>query len=412
MTYPLAVLCLLFGIGLVFKDWITATTPLTNVGGYSPASLLAGSPPEGPVRLNRDEQSAVDARIAALAGGFPAFRQLPEDEGILYQLKKGAQCNWRFAHLQLERTDPNGCNALGRTNLDFEAMLKVMHPKAQHYIYREFDAGVRPTGIYFFPGRDGRGHVLFNLTRAPEDRLPTPEETLTIQVSHGNPRGYHNYEATDLSRDGEGKPMRQIYSGSDPVPVTSDADIGLIAISPNGRRRYIAKVGIDGELQRRHAFYAAILNTAAPAAVAPPRKTIEQVKNEVSPLTGNSYLNETTSLMSPLRAMLGEQRARGLVFGKYKVQIDWMIAYGIRANRQLYVFMDQASGYHQPLFTLKSTGKPIEGILANQNRTQLLIPVPESAKQKDAETLIAFRQDEPGFVYTGIRDLAPLFEGL
>lgn len=412
ITYPLAILSLLLGIGLVFKDWLTFTRPITQIGGFDAASLLSGTPPEGPVRLTREEQAVVDARIAAVSGGSPAFRQLPEDERILYHLKKGAQCNWQFTHLQLDLADANGCNAIGRTDLGFEAMLKAMHPKAQHYLYREYEPGLRAISIYFFPGRDGRGHVLFSLTRASEERLPKPDETVSIQISHGDPRGYHNYDAVDLSLDSKGKPQRQIYAGADPVPVTTDADIGLVATSPSGGRRYLAKVNIDPELMRRHAFYAAILGTTVPAVVAPPERTLEQVKNEISPLAGNSFMNETTSLLKPLQEILGADRARGLVFGKNKIHIDWMIAYGIRANGQLYVFMDQASKWHQTFFTLKSTGKPIDGILTNENRTRLLIPVPNTVKTKGADTLLAFRKDRPKIIYSGIRDLSPLFDGL
>lgn len=295
---------------------------LTDAEGWHLRDVLGAPAPPGPIRLDYEERRAAVARLERAFGGqVPQHIELAE-MGWHYELAPGALCAWQ--RRQNIAFDRRACNRLTKATPIFAQLLQAMHPRTQHLYWEEAAAkGGGSVRIAFFVGIAGKPQILIDLSRVSSATWDLGQG-VTMKAAHGGGTG-----ATEI-------PLGAALSGG--VHIIEDpgsfqrrepcdkvgclARLILYGIAADdtrdsmGRpaRKVIADMALTPALERRFAFFAALLD--APTATAPVARVETKFKVESFAVTELQLV----PLQRKLDAALGAgsfERARFAAIGYY-----------------------------------------------------------------------------------------------
>jgi hypothetical protein len=369
-----------FGIPQFFFD-----RTITNEEGPRLRDVIEGAAPPGPWRLAEDERAAVRARLsAAFPGSMPRHSELIEMQPIFYKLNDPSRCLWDRPNMVVDKT---ACNSIAQASELFRALLRQSDPKTQHVMWRGAPSMTNPASgemlAIFFQGKNGKPQILLDLREVAKGY-----DRVLIQGYDGHLRPL---EAQQLASG--------IYLTDDPGTL-----IGVPGMPPPGlfihgfkgeQKTALSKVVFDDDLQKRHAFFAALTGNSSTAALSPPPAAKYAPTEEVVRIAPI----DATALSLKFASMFSPADMPAVKIGLHRARIGWGMTYAAKKDGQFYILFETSNCDNKMLrFEVDQQGRatPIAGV--RQKNCVFLIPLPGGLSA--ADRLIVRRADRPNDVYT------------
>lgn len=334
--------------------------PLTNTGGWRFNDLIAGAPPQGPIRLSKSERDAQGQRIAtAFGANVPKHDTLPELR-FLYQPKSGL-CDWRAVNVA---GDAMKCNDLKSATPLFLALLRHTHPKTETLILREV-AGYKgdQVTVAFFVGANGKPQILIDLSRV---------SSTTWDMGKGFV--LKAYGGKGLSEIPLGMPVdgERLYVVADPgamprrdpscASAGCSARLLLYGYAPGttdslGRpvTRNLADIVLDEPLEQRFKLFAAVRGENGPAPVA-------TLDTSYQPKSFAVTQFEMVHLRSKLDGVMGDGATDRALFSPIGYHVAFGTVYAFALDGRLHLIWDGGTPHRSlgtDAFVFRLAGKTI-----------------------------------------------------
>ncbi len=320
--------------------------PLTNADKSGLGNLLAGAPPPGPIRLSRTERAALHERMTKLFAGTPPKHVQLTELKHMFVLKSGSWCDWRGSNVA---SDPKECNQLKEATPLFQALLASMNPKTEGLMLEEVK-GFKGDMIIvaFFLGRSGKPQILLDLSRVSGDKW-NHAKGYTLKA-------YHGTSLTELPLGKEVSGGNRIFLIDDPGRLAPrpgncgaapcPALLLLYGFDHQGYRdtegrlstANLATIQIGTDLDKRFAFFAALMDQQIKVPIALPPEPYKQERFGVTKF-------ETVHLDRKIDGIFGAGASARAIYSPFAYRVAFGTVLGITLDGKLYTLWNGGPGY-------------------------------------------------------------------
>lgn len=333
------------GYGFGFIDALLRR-PMTNADAGGISTLFGNSPPAGPVRLSRNDRTALQQRLRTKFGETPPKHVQLADLKSMYSLKQRSLCDWRGSNVA---ADPKECNQLANATPLFRALLSAMHPKTEVLMLEQL-RGYRgdPIAIAFFVGRAGRPQILFDLSRVNTNHWATAKG---FQL-----KAYHGKGLTDLPLGKELSVGHGLFLIDDPGHLerrrgmcgtpTCPAEFLLYGIDHQNLRDTAGKpvtqnlvdIAITGDIEKRFDLFSALLDASIALPAPLPAQPYQVERFAVTKFN-------TVHLGRKIDAIFGPGASARVLYSPVGYRVAFGSVFGISLDGQLFTLWDGGTGY-------------------------------------------------------------------